>query len=166
MFFLFRFPYRAPLLLLHWRHAGTRLSSELMPGCVWSHLSISIRWSAVLASFVLHQWHGGLSCSISLRLRLNSVAFRVCCFSVWLPSFDAGFVLCVRRLFVMWFKVSAFLCVCVCYLYLEWYIPPLDCHHSSTHICILLLDLVSLHRSSTRACRVSHTSLHWCKPCP
>ena len=51
----FKFPYRAPRDELHGLQAATKLSSELMPGCPIGQRSISVRWSAVVASRVLHQ---------------------------------------------------------------------------------------------------------------
>ena len=82
MLLRFRLPYRAPRLLLQGLQAGTRLSSEFMPGSFVGQRSTSIRWSAVVACLVLHQWHKGLSFS-SLRLfSLNVVLLLVCWFSV------------------------------------------------------------------------------------
>ena len=56
--------YWLPRVALHFRQAGTRLSSSDVPP-----LSVSMRWSASLAALMPHQWHGGLSDSMSLRLR-------------------------------------------------------------------------------------------------
>ncbi len=72
----FRFPYRAPRDELHGLHAATRLSNPLRPGVFGGQRSISVRWSAVVAMRVLHQWHGGWPCRISRRLRLNSAVER------------------------------------------------------------------------------------------
>ena len=75
--------------------AGTKLSSEFMPGSFVGQRSVSIRWSAVVACLVLHQWHSGLSFN-SLRLfSLNVVLLLAVAFSVRLFSW---FVLWVLRL--------------------------------------------------------------------
>ena len=89
----FRLPYRAPRLLLQGLQAGTRLSSEFMPGSFVGQRSTSIRWSAVVACLALHQWHSGLSFN-SLRLfSLKVVLLLVCWFSVRLCSWLVLWVL-------------------------------------------------------------------------
>ena len=57
--------YCAPRLELHGLQAGTNSVSS-------PTRSYGIRWSASVAGALLHQWHSGLSCSSSARLRLNS----------------------------------------------------------------------------------------------
>ena len=72
----FRFPYRAPRELLHGLQAATKFSNALMPCVFAGQRSISIRWSAVVASRALHQWHSGLPVRSVRRLRLNSAVER------------------------------------------------------------------------------------------
>ena len=72
----FKFPYRAPRLLLHCLHAATRFSNALMPGVLSGQRSTSSRWSAVVASRWLHQWQGGLSASSARLFFLNSAVLR------------------------------------------------------------------------------------------
>ena len=98
----FRLPYLAPRELLHGLHAATKLSSEFIPGSLSCQRSTSIRWSAVVACAALHQWHIGLSCSNSLRLRLNSAVALALWLSVYVPKFCVlCFGGCVRRCFGM-----------------------------------------------------------------
>ena len=89
-----RFPYRAPRELLQVLQAATKLSKPFTPGVPSGQRSTSIRWSAVVACRLLHQWHSGLSFSSSCLFVLNSVlllawAFRL---RLWFWS-----VLCVLR---------------------------------------------------------------------
>ena len=72
----FRFPYRAPRELLHGLQAATKFSSEFIPCVFVGQRSISIRWSAVVASRVPHQWHSGLPVNSARLLRLNSAVER------------------------------------------------------------------------------------------
>lgn len=67
--------YRWPRLLLHGWQAGTIV--------VWSPpRSISMRWSAVVAGAVPHQWHRGLLASSALRALRYSASFVVCCLGI------------------------------------------------------------------------------------
>lgn len=82
MFLRLRLPYLAPRELLQGLQAATKLSNPFTPGVSAGQRSTSIRWSAVVASRRLHQWHSGLSLSIMRRFVLNCVWLRVCAFSV------------------------------------------------------------------------------------
>ena len=57
--------YLEPRRLLHGPHAATRLSIEESPPA-----SSSIRWSAVVAAAVPHQWHSGFDANSACRLFL------------------------------------------------------------------------------------------------
>ena len=59
MLLRFRLPYRAPRELLQGLQAGTKLSSPLTPSWSFGQRSTSTKWSAVVASLLLHQWHSG-----------------------------------------------------------------------------------------------------------
>ena len=82
MLFRLRLPYRAPRELLQLLQAATKLSRPLTPGVSIGQRSTSIKWSAVVACRVLHQWHSGWSLSSSSRLRLNSAVERAPCLFV------------------------------------------------------------------------------------
>ena len=82
MFFRFRLPYRAPRLLLHCLHAATRFSNAFSPGVSAGQRSTSTRWSAVVASRIPHQWHGGCPASSVRLFRLNSAVLRALLFCV------------------------------------------------------------------------------------
>ncbi len=55
MLLRFRLPYRAPRELLQGLQAGTKLSNPLTPSWSLGQRSTSIKWSAVVASRLLHQ---------------------------------------------------------------------------------------------------------------
>ncbi len=89
-----RFPYRAPRELLQGLQAATKLSSPFTPGVSVGQRSVSIRWSAVVACRLLHQWHSGLSFSKRCLFILNSVLLLASAFRLRLFCW-AG--LCVLR---------------------------------------------------------------------
>ena len=90
-----RLPYRAPRLLLQGLQAATKLSRPLTPGVSAGQRSVSIKWSAVVACRVLHQWHSGLSFSSSCLFVLNSVLLLASAFRLRLRVWSG---LCVLRL--------------------------------------------------------------------
>ena len=71
------FRYRAPRELLQGLHAATKLSSSFNPGVCSGQRSSSIRWSAVVAVRVLHQWQGGAPSRMRRLFFLNTAVFRV-----------------------------------------------------------------------------------------
>ena len=89
-----RFPYRAPRELLQGLQAATKLSRPFTPGVSCGQRSISIKWSAVVACRLLHQWHNGLSLSRRCLFVLNSVLLLASAFRLRLFCW-AG--LCVLR---------------------------------------------------------------------
>ena len=94
MLLRFKFPYRAPRELLQLLQAATKLSSPLTPGVSVGQRSTSIRWSAVVACRLLHQWHSGLSFSNNNLFVLNSCLLLVSAFRLRLRVCSG---LCVLR---------------------------------------------------------------------
>ena len=82
MLLRFKFPYRAPRELLQGLQAATKLSRPLTPGVPVGQRSTSIRWSAVVACRLLHQWHNGFSFSSRRLFVLYWVWLRAVWFSV------------------------------------------------------------------------------------
>ena len=89
-----RFPYRAPRELLQGLQAATKLSKPFTPGVPAGQRSVSIRWSAVVACLLLHQWHKGLSFSRRCLFVLNSVLLLASAFRLRLFCWSG---LCVLR---------------------------------------------------------------------
>jgi len=109
-----------PRRALQGLQAGTRLSMLLPPPSM-----MLSTWSASVATFMPHQWHGGLSASSRALFFLNSVLFRVALFRLVamltrlrlvLPRRQAGLL----RVLVGWSLCRVqvcCVCLCICYVF-------------------------------------------------